>query len=303
MTVTVVDNASSDGSPEHVEEHFPNVTLIRNQTNLGFAKASNIGMYQSSGRYICLVNSDVVVQEDCLDTLRNYMDENPRIGIIGPKILNSDGTLQPTCRQFPTLWNSFCRATGLDTIFPRSKLFSQQFMTFWTHDRTLQVDYLSGCLVMVRREALNEVGLLDEEFFFYAEDKDWCKRFWDNGWEVVYLPHVEAVHRLYGSSDKRPVKFYIQEVRANLQYWLKHHGRLSQSCFFLLMLLHQLLRITNGIVSYTLRGASRGRISAAFSMPVRDTRAHWLGGGGPFRELCPASRADALVQRRRYRPT
>lgn len=258
LEIIVVDNASSDGAPELVRSTYPHVRLIRNEENLGFAKATNIGINASAGRYICLINSDIVVLDGCLDKMRNYMDANQHIGVLGPKVLNADRTLQPSCRSFPGLWSGFCRALALDKLLPRSKAFGREFMTHWSHETASRVDYLSGCFMMARREAVNQVGLLDEDFFFYAEDKDWCKRFWDKGWEVVYYPDAAVVHYMCGSSSRDPIKYYVQEIRANLHYYLKHHGQRASFIFLMISLLHQVMRILGVGMLWPFLSASDG---------------------------------------------
>ena len=195
--IIVVDNASTDGSVELVKEQFQHVKLICNDANLGFATANNIGIKNSSGKYIFLINSDVKVLNGTIGLMLAYMNEHPEIGMLGPQILDSNGNIQRSCMGFPTLWNTFCRALALDTLFPKSKLFGGYMMTFWPHDSIRDVNVINGCFWMVKREALDEVGLLDERFFIYAEDKDWCKRFWDAGWKVVYFPEAKAIH--YGA--------------------------------------------------------------------------------------------------------
>ena len=139
-----------------------------------------------------------------------YMNEHPEIGMLGPQILDSNGNIQRSCMGFPTLWNTSCRALALDTLFPKSKLFGGYMMTFWPHDSIRDVNVINGCFWMVKREALDEVGLLDERFFIYAEDKDWCKRFWDAGWKVVYFPEAKAIHYGGASSSNAPIKFHIE---------------------------------------------------------------------------------------------
>ena len=223
MEIIVVDNDSSDGSPEAVEAQFPHVRLFRSGGNLGFAKANNLGVSHSRGRYVAFINSDVKVLKGCLTTLVDYCDQHPEIGMAGPRVIGGDGKLQRSCRGFPTVWNMFCRALVLDAMFPRVKLFSGYAMTYWPQDTPRPVDMLSGCFWLVRREALNEVGLLDEAFFMYGEDMDWCKRFWAGGWKVTFVPSAEAIHYGGASSANAPVRFYIERQRADLQYWKKHH--------------------------------------------------------------------------------
>jgi GT2 family glycosyltransferase len=243
MEVLVVDNDSTDGSPAFVESSFPNIRLIRNSSNLGFAMANNIGIRKASGKYICLVNSDVEVFDECITRLVDYCDTHPEVGMVGPRIVGSDGKLQRSCRGFPGVWNMFCRAFALDVIFPKAKLFGGYLLHYWNHDTTAPVDILSGCFLLVRRESLLKVGLLDEEYFMYGEDMDWCKRFWTNGWRVVFVPAGEALHYGGASSANAPVRFFIEKQRADLQYWKKHHRWLARQCYFVIACLHHVLRV------------------------------------------------------------
>ena len=256
LEIIVVDNASTDGAPELVREKFPHVRLLRNDENLGFSKANNIGIKVSKGRYICLINSDAFPLDGCLDRLCKHMDEHKEIGVIGPKVLNPDGTLQPSCREFNTLWKNFCRALALDKIYPKSNLFCGYFMTNWSHDTIREVDYISGCFMMVRTSAIKKVGLLDEEFFFYAEDKDWCKRFWDMDYKVLYFPDAEAIHILYGST-KDIVKFYIQEVKSNLKYYKKHHTQIELIGYIAIAYIHQIVRVLGSVISCIIKPSQK----------------------------------------------
>jgi GT2 family glycosyltransferase len=260
MEIIVVDNASSDGSAERVESQYPHVRLIRNATNLGFAKANNIGISASTGRYLCFINSDVKVLKDCINRLVDYCEGHPEAGMAGPRVIGGDGKLQRSCRGFPGLWNMLCRALALDTLFPRTKLFTGYSLSHWPQDVLRPVDILSGCFWIVRSEALGRVGLLDESFFMYGEDHDWCKRFWNNGWEVVYVPGAEAIHYGGGSSSNAPLRFYIEKQRADMQYWKKHHSYPAVICFFLISCLHLLLRASG----YTLAHWINQRQRAAY---------------------------------------
>jgi GT2 family glycosyltransferase len=228
VEVIVVDNNSTDGSLEMVEAEFSNVKLIKSSENLGFAKANNVGIRESGGRYVSLINSDAKVLGNCLDVLADYMDQHPDIGNVGPKVLNGDMTLQGTCRRFPTLWNNFCEASGISKVFKKSAVFTDEHMNDFPHDRELDVDVLVGCFWLVRKEAFEEVGLLDETFFIYAEDVDWCKRCWDAGWRVTFFPGAEAIHYRGGSSSNDPGRFSTEQYKAVLQYWKKHHGPAEQ---------------------------------------------------------------------------
>jgi GT2 family glycosyltransferase len=241
--IIVIDNASADGSPDMVAEQFPEVTLIRAAENLGFARANNLGLKQAKGSFFALINSDVLVHPACFERLADYLEEHPDAGLVGPKVVNGDGSLQRTCRLLPTLWNTTCRALALDDAFPRWRLFSGREMRHWNQTNQAEVEVLSGCFWLARRLAVEQVGGLDERFFFYAEDVDWCKRFRDAGWKVVFLPTATATHFGGGSSSNAPLRYSIEMLRANLAYWRKHHGVAGQAAFYLLSVLHHYLRL------------------------------------------------------------
>jgi GT2 family glycosyltransferase len=243
MEVLVVDNASTDGSPEFVENSCPNVRLIRNESNLGFSKANNRGIQQSTGKYVCLVNSDVKVLDGCITKLIDYMEAHPKAGMAGPSMLGPDGKVGRSCRGFPGLWNMFCHAIGLDSLFPTSRLFGSYSLRYWTQNTNRPVDILGGWFWIVRREALKHVGLLDEEFFFYAEDMDWCRRFHLKGWGVFFLADAASVHYGGGSSQQARLKYYIQEQRADRQYWRKHHSPIERAAYSCICVLHQVIRL------------------------------------------------------------
>lgn len=240
--VVVVDNASRDGSAAMVAENFPEVKLIRSEENLGFAKGNNLGMSVSTGRFLCLINSDVKLLPGCVSGLVDYLEGNPEVGMIAPRILGSDGALQRSRRGFPTLWNMFCRAIALDTLFPRAGLFCGYEMTHVDDRRIANAEVLSGCFWMIRRAALERVGGLDEGFFMYAEDTDWCLRFRKHGLRTVYFPDVEAIHYGGASSSNSPVRFFIERHRADIQCWRKHHSSLSSAAFTAILTSHLVLR-------------------------------------------------------------
>jgi GT2 family glycosyltransferase len=224
VEVIVLDNASSDSTVEMVEKRFPNVQLIKSEQNLGFAKGNNVAIRRCQGRYIALVNPDVVMFPGCLDALADFLDENPKVGNVGPRVLNPDMTLQSTCRKFPSLWNNFCAAAGLSTAFKKSRFLAGEHMLYFPHDRTLNVDVLVGCFSMIRRETFNEVGLLDEELFMYGDDVDWCRRCWKAGWQVTFFPGAIAIHDRGKTTAPYPVRFAVAQQRSILHYWRKYHG-------------------------------------------------------------------------------
>jgi GT2 family glycosyltransferase len=241
--VIVVDNASSDGSPEMVVEKFPEVVLIRAGENLGFARANNLGLRRASGTWLALVNSDIVVHQGCLEKLADFLKNHSEVGLVGPKVFGPDGRVQMTCGRSPTIWNSFCEFFLLYRLFPRWKFFSGFQIPPEQHVRSAAVEVLSGCLWFARREAVEKVGDLDERFFFYAEDIDWCKRFREAGWKLMYVPEATVKHWGGGSSANAPLRYSIEILRANLTYWKKHHGNLGRAAYYLLVLAQHGIRL------------------------------------------------------------
>jgi GT2 family glycosyltransferase len=258
IEIIVVDNASADGSAEMIESRFPYVKLIRSTENLGFAKGNNVGIRQCQGRNIALVNPDVIVFSGCLDALADFLDENPKVGNVGPRVLNPDMSLQSSCRRFPTLWNNFCSATGLATGFKNSRFFAGEHMFYFPHDRTLAVDILVGCFSMIRREAFDQVGLLDENLFMYGDDVDWCRRCWKAGWQVVFYPGAQVIHDRGKITAPYPVRFALAQQKSVLYYWRKHHGFWGEMGIRSIMLSRHLVRYTATVVA----GLACGKSSA-----------------------------------------
>ena len=266
--VIVVDNASSDGSPEMVAREFPWVCLLRNSTNTGFSKANNIGIHHSQGRYVALVNSDVIVKPGCVDSLVSYLDTNLRVGVAGPRVLSGDGSIQPSCSRFPTFRRAVFRALALDTLFPTSDFLAGDFMPAQMHSKERRVDVVSGCFLVARREAVAMVGLLDERFFIYSEDVDWCKRFRKSGWQVVYYPAAEAIHFGGASSANDPERFSVEMQKADLIYWRKHHGALGGAYYRAMLLAHQLVRLAPRLAVYAFCPGKRQDIAPKINNSV-----------------------------------
>jgi GT2 family glycosyltransferase len=242
MEVFVVDNASNDGTSEMVETRFSWVKLIKSSDNLGFSKGNNLAIRQCQGRYVALVNPDVIVFAGCLDALADFLDQNPKVGNVGPRVFNPDMSMQSTCRRFPTLWNNFCSASGLETRFKNSRFFAGEHMFYFPHDRTLAVDVLVGCFSMIRRETFDAVGLLDEKLFMYGDDVDWCRRARNAGWQVVFYPGGQAIHDRGKTTAPYPVRFALAQQRSVLYYWSKHHGFWGALGIRTIMLFHHLAR-------------------------------------------------------------
>ena len=258
----VVDNASTDGTPELIEQTFSQFRVVRNANNLGFAKANNIGMGLSRGKYLCLVNSDVVVPPGCLGSLYEYLEANPDVAVTGPQMLGKDGKVHRSSMRLPTIGNAFCRAFALDSVPFVSRLLRGQLMSDFTHDHTCEVEVLNGWFWMIRRTAMESVGLLDERFFMYGEDLDWCRRFREAGWRLVFYGGAQALHYGGGSSRVAPVRFYLELHRANLQYWRKHNGPLATLLYGAILIVHHLIRMVGHSVAYLLSAKHRTDLAA-----------------------------------------
>ncbi len=208
--IFVVDNASEDGSVEMVQAQFPEVVTIANKQNVGFARANNVAIARSTGEYILLINPDTLVQEDTIDVMLTAFENNPSIGMAGCKILNPDGTLQLACRRgFPTPWVAFTKISGLSALFPKTKLFGRYNVTYRDPDHSYEVDAISGSFMMIRRSVYEQIGGLDETFFMYGEDLDWCYRIQQSGWKIYYIADTQIIH-YKGESTRRS---NIDEIR------------------------------------------------------------------------------------------
>lgn len=261
LEIIVVDNDSRDGSMEALAERFPQVISIRNPDNLGFSKANNQGLRIARGRYLCLVNSDVKALDGVLDKLRAFMEAQPDVGAVAPRTVGGDLKLRKNCREYPSIRNALCQAVFLDQLFPSVGAFRGRDLRDYDYATTREIEVLSGCFLMVRRAVIEKVGMLDERFFIYSEDVDWCKRIRAGGWKVVYLPSAEAIHYGGSSSTVERVLFNREMLKANLQYWRKHHGRAATLLFWALQILGATLRAVGWSV-LTLIGLGHGRCRA-----------------------------------------
>jgi GT2 family glycosyltransferase len=262
IEIIVVDNGSVDGSADAVQERFPQVTLIRNSANLGFARANNLGIARAAGDYVCLVNPDIVVRPGAIATLIRFMDARPRVGLAGPRVLNADGTLQHSCRRFPGLVACTSNTFGINKLFPTTPALSGEMMKYWDHSSERSVDAVSGCFSVIRRTALREVGDLDEDFFMYAEDVDCCMRLHAAGWDVRFCPDATVVH--FGgastSSDRR--RFAGEMLVATAKLYRKHYSRPTAAYLRVLAVVYHLVRLFARLLAYPLRPERRQFIKA-----------------------------------------
>jgi GT2 family glycosyltransferase len=276
--VIVVDNASTDGSPEMIADRFPWVTVIETGENLGFSKGNNLGIRRSRGKYLALINSDVKVLPGCLDELAAFLDSNPGAGMVGPRVMYGDRRQQSSCRRFPNLWNNACEVFYLNKLFPQSEFFAGEHMFYFSYDQTREVEVLVGCFILARRDAVNQFGLLDEDFWMYGEDLDWCRRCNESGWKVMFHPGAEAIHYCGGSSANDPVRFEVAQQQARLQLWAKHHSRLEQWGLMVLLTFQCSFRLL-GAGLKTLVGRKESQSAATHRrMQVACLRVLW---GGP----------------------
>ncbi|MBU0707439.1 glycosyltransferase family 2 protein [Patescibacteria group bacterium] len=226
----VVDNASNDGTTEMINEEFPWVKTIKSPVNNGFAAGNNLGIRKSVGKYIMILNPDVAIFNNSLETLYNFMEENPNVGLAGPKLINPDGSVQASCRTFPTKKIIIYRRTPIGKMSGPRKILREHLMLEWKHTDNREVDWMIGACFFVRRSAMEKVGLLDERFFLYLEDVDWCRRFWHSGYKVCYVAEAEMVHYHQRLSAENPglkgALSYATRVHiiSAIKYFAKYYG-------------------------------------------------------------------------------
>jgi hypothetical protein len=223
--VVVVDNASDDGTAEAVRQRFPLVRLIANPSNRGFAAANNQGLLDGCSEFVFLLNPDALVPAGGLGELVRVAADNPDAGAVGPKLVNPDGSLQYSCRRFPRPWAALFRATVFGKLVANDPWTREYLMVDWPHDEVREVDWISGAAMLLRRRAIEEVGLLDERFFWGSEDVDYCKRLWDAGWKVMYTPRPAIIHRIGGSTDRAVVRTIYRRHASWYRLYSKHFSR------------------------------------------------------------------------------
>jgi len=220
----VVDNASSDGSAEMIRREFPQVRLITNDENRGFTAANNQGLALGQGRYLLLLNPDTELVGDALATMIGYLEEHPEVGALGPQLRYADGSLQSSRRRFPTFATALVESTVVQQWWSDSRLLRRYYVADTPDDEIQPVDWVVGACLLVRRQAYEQVGGLDEGYFMYSEELDWCKRIKDVGWEVVYLPTATVIHHEGKSSEQVVPARHIHFQSSKVRYFRKHHG-------------------------------------------------------------------------------
>jgi N-acetylglucosaminyl-diphospho-decaprenol L-rhamnosyltransferase len=225
LEVIVVDNASSDDSLAMVEREFPRVHLISSQENLGYAGGNNLGAAEATGRYLFILNPDTEIVENALRQMVAYLDDHIEVGAAGPQLLYPDGSVQSSRRRFPKLITAFFEGTPFShRWFPNNRFKRAYHMADRSDDEIQSVDWLVGAALMIRREAWQAVGPLDERFFMYFEELDWCQRCREAGWEIKYLPVAQIVHHHKGASRQVAVESQVRLYRSKILYFRKYFG-------------------------------------------------------------------------------
>ncbi|QAU38495.1 glycosyltransferase family 2 protein [Bradyrhizobium guangdongense] len=272
LQIIVVDNNSKDESVALLSARYPEVELIRSEVNLGFGRANNLALTKARGRYVLLLNTDAFVGADALAQTVSFIEQHPRCGVLGVKLVGEDGSLQPCCRYFPTPWNSFLLRTGLQRLFPDTKMIDD---LEWDHASTRACDWVPGCYYLIRREVIDQVGLFDPRFFMYSEEVDHCRRVRQAGWEVIFYPHVSVIH-LGGESakaDGTPLDASQQisslQIESELLYFRKHYGMAGVfTAFFLTFVADGLTAARHALKRSDLRRARLALAHAASTMRI-----------------------------------
>ena len=240
--VIVVDGGSADSSPDMVATEFPWVRLIVSQENLGFPRGNNVGLAQARGEYILLLNPDTEMFPQALSRMLAYLSEHDDVGLVGPQLLNPDKTIQSSRRRFPTLVTGLLESTWLEKFAPQAVL-QRYYALDLPLDQIHDVDWVTGACMLTRRSVVVQVGEMDEAYFMYSEELDWCRRIKDAGWRVVYLPEAKVLHHVGKSSEQAVTARHINFQRAKLRYFRKYHGRTAAAFLRLFLLLNYLIQM------------------------------------------------------------
>ena len=235
----VVDNASTDDSPRIVREKFPQVHLVENRENVGFARANNQAIQRCTGKYILLLNPDTLVASGALQALVDFLDNHPDAGAAGAKILNPNDSLQISSHARPTLSRELWRLFHLDSLWP----YAEYPPTKWETNLAQDVDVLIGACLLLRKEVLDKVGFLDEDYFMYSEEVDLCYRIQRAGWRLFWVPQAEVVHFGGQSTQQVPTEMFLNLYHGKIKYFRKHKGWLAAQIYKLILMIAALSRL------------------------------------------------------------
>ncbi len=251
MEVFIVDNASKDNSVEVLKKDYPDITLIENKNNVGFGRANNQALPLIKGRYVLLLNTDAFIQTDTISKNISYMESNPKVGILGVKLLGRDGQLQPSCRYFPTPWVNFLQNTGLKSFFKNSKMVDDMD---WDHASIRECDWVPGCYYLVRKTVIDEVGLFDPLYFLYCEEVDHCFAAKRAGWQVIYYPFTPVVHiggesaKSEGNLSSKGRQIQGLQIESELLYFRKNLGVSGLATHLILTILSDSIQMLKDIL-------------------------------------------------------
>ena len=238
--IIVVDNHSQDGTVRMLAEEYPQVRLIQNRENDGYTAPMNLALQAGQGDYLVQLNPDTLVHAGAFDAVIDFLEAHPQVGICGPKVLNTDGSLQKSCRRGESRpWAVITYFLGLSRAFPDSKLFGGYHLNYLDEDLISEIDGVSGSCMFIRRKVIDQIGYLDEQFFAYQEDADFCFRTRQAGWQVFYLPEARITH--YGGEGGSRVHPYRSIVEWHRSYWLYYRKNLARDYFFLFNWFYYLL--------------------------------------------------------------
>jgi N-acetylglucosaminyl-diphospho-decaprenol L-rhamnosyltransferase len=242
LEVIVVDSASHDDTVAMVRSEYPDVRLVACPENVGFAKGNNIGLEMAHGPYLFLLNPDTVVQPGAMQALVAYLTKNTAVGMVAPQLLNNDGTVQSSRRRFPTTATGYWESTWLQPYAP-AHILRDYYMLDQPDAATTEVDWVQGAAMLIRRGVYEQVGGLDEAYFMYSEELDWCRRIRMAGWSIVYLPTAQVTHYQGKSSEQASTRRHINFNRAKLRYYQKYHGRGTATALRIFLLLNYLFQL------------------------------------------------------------
>lgn len=239
VEIWVVDNASTDDSPRMVREKFPQVHLIENRENAGFARANNQAIQRCMGKYVLLLNPDTLVKSGALQALVDFLEKTPEAGAAGARILNPDGSLQISSWPRPTLSRELWRLFHLDSLSP----YAEYPLTKWETNQAQDVDLLLGACLLLRKDVLDQVGFLDENYFMYSEEIDLCFRMQRAGWHLFWVAHAQVVHFGGQSTQQVPTEMFLNLYHGKIKYFRKHHGWLAAQIYKLILTIAALSRL------------------------------------------------------------
>jgi GT2 family glycosyltransferase len=248
--VIVVDNNSFDGTSAMIRSEFPEVVLVPNPRNVGFAAANNQGISGSKGEYILCLNSDTILREDALRNTLDFMRSHPEASIVGVRLLNKDGTIQQSCRSFPSVLNVFSEAFFLYKILPKNRVLGKYYLGWFTYDEVQEVDVILGAFMMIRRSVFDKIGLFDERFFIFTEETDFCLRASRAGLKTYFYPGAEVIHLGGQSAEQDPQRMFRDIYRTQIYLFRKHYASLE----YVFMVLFRTIGVAIRVIVYALIG-------------------------------------------------